>query len=251
MSNPKNCCKKFWFTYRLITIIKKLSIWHCYIILLHFLLLISISKTNFITLTKNKLGIKTTSNPFLQDMRIFHYRMDASVSNRAVIFLGDSHTQSLATEAIAPYSVNYGIGGQTVEQLLETIAGYHSLKRAKIIFLAIGTNDLNKLVQNSWATKFEQLLAALPPHIPLVWSSIMPMQHIMVSSQNIIEANHVIKTLCSQRQNCVYVDTWQFFTDTNGQMIKRYFLEDGIHLSPEGYHLWIEALQHAMHNITD
>ena len=41
--------------------------------------------------------------------------MDSLVPVGATVFIGDSITQGLATSAVVPLSVNYGIGGDTTQ----------------------------------------------------------------------------------------------------------------------------------------
>lgn len=74
----------------------------------------------------------------------------------------------------------------------------------------------------------------------------MPAQYGQVESSDIIEANRVIKTLCQKRAGCVFVDTWSLLADANGRMVQRYFLDDGLHLSPDGYRRWISGLRQAI-----
>src|SRR6478736_3871224 len=64
--------------------------------------------------------------PFITMMRGVHEWMDASVPAGATIFLGDSITMALATAAVAPYSVNYGISWQRSDQLIKSMDIYQS-----------------------------------------------------------------------------------------------------------------------------
>jgi hypothetical protein len=65
---------------------------------------------------------------------IAHSWMDPSVPGGVAIFLADSITQSLATSAVVPYSINYGIGSHTSEQMLQELPAYQSLRRAATAF---------------------------------------------------------------------------------------------------------------------
>lgn len=227
-----------------------------YIIALHLFVVVLIVKTVFIPKLTAKLGVAPTPHRVaaIPDSHIlkmvqFHQWMDASVPDKATIFLGDSITQGLATAAVTPYSINYGIGGETTARLLDAMPMYKSLARASAIFMNIGINDLNQGMKVGLNDRYRKIIKALPPKTPLLWSAIMPAHHGNIVWSDIIDANLTIKTLCAKRGNRVYVDTWKFLTDKDGQMINRLFLDDGMHLRPEGYRAWITALKQAIQDI--
>jgi lysophospholipase L1-like esterase len=209
-----------------------------------------IVKTDFIPKVKAKLGVAATPSPHVSKMVRYHQWMDESVPNKATIFLGDSITQGLATAAVAPYSINYGIGGENTAQLLEAIPSYKSLARVNAIVLAIGINDLSQGMKVGLNDRYEKIVEALPNKIPLIWSAVMPARNEKIALSDINNANQTIKTLCSNRGNCVFVDTWSLLADKSGQMNSDLFLDDGVHLSPEGYRAWIPALKQAIQDIS-
>jgi lysophospholipase L1-like esterase len=205
-----------------------------------------IVKTDFIPKVKAKLGVAATSSPHVSSMVRYHQWMDESVPDKATIFLGDSITQGLATAAVAPYSVNYGISGENTEQLLDAIPSYKSLTRARTIVLGIGINDLAQDMKTGLNDRYKKIVEVLPHKTLLIWSAVMPARHEKIAPSDIANANQVIKTLCANRGNCIFVDTWRFLADKNGQMINPLFLDDGVHLSPNGYKGWISALKQAI-----
>jgi lysophospholipase L1-like esterase len=173
--------------------------------------------------------------------------MDESVPDKTTIFLGDSITQGLATAAVVPCSINYGIAGENTAQLLDAIPSYKSLARANAIVLTIGINDLEQGMNVGLNNRYQKIVEALPQQTPLIWSAVMPAKNIALSDIN--NANQSIKSLCASRGNCVFVDTWRFLADKNGYMITRLFLDDGVHLSTEGYRAWILSLKQAIQDI--
>lgn len=214
---------------------------------MHLFSAVLIVKTDFIPKVKIKLGVvAATPNPHVPNMVRYHQWMDSSVPDKAVIFLGDSITQGLATAAIAQYSVNYGIGSENTAQLIDAIPTYKSLTRSSLIVLAIGINDIAEGMKPGLNDRYKKIVDALPGKTPLIWSGVMPTQKQQIAFSDIAEANDVITALCEKRGNCIFVDTWKFLADKDGQPITRYFLDDGVHLSPEGYKAWIVALKQAM-----
>jgi lysophospholipase L1-like esterase len=218
-----------------------------YIIALHLFSAMLIVKTDFIPKVKAKLGLAPT--PYVLNMLKYHQWIDDSVPDHATIFLGDSITQGLATAAVAPSSVNYGIGGETTAQLLGVMSSYKSLSRADAIFLNIGVNDLAQGRKEGLSDRYRKILQALPSKATLIWSAVMPVRSKKIALSDVDCINHTIRSLCSNRGNCVFVDTWKLLADKNGQMNKSLFLHDGLHLSPAGYRAWIPALKQAIQHL--
>lgn len=221
-----------------------------YVITLHLLLAALVVKTDLIPKLKAKLGvIAANPDPHVSNMLRIHQWMDESVPDKAIIFLGDSITQGLATAAVAPLSVNYGIGSENTAQLLNAIPSYKSLARADVIFVTIGINDLDQGMKSELNERYRKMLELLPRKTPLIWSAVMPAKSGNITFSDIDDANQTVRTLCANRGNCIFVDTWGIFADRNGQMIARMFLDDGVHLSAEGYSAWIAALKEAIKSI--
>ena len=218
-----------------------------YAVCLHLFLGLLIFETDLVP--KLKSGSSGEPLSHFQNMLIYHGWGDDSVPDNAVIFLGDSITQGLATAAVAPHSVNYGIGGETTTQLLEALPSYRSLNRARAIVLAIGINDIVGGKQKGLKERYNKIVGALPRGTPLVWSAVMPVKvatWMKMEQSDITEANREIKLLCEMRGNCVFVNTVGLLGDTNGQIVQRYYLDDGVHLSHDGYRQWISALKQAI-----
>lgn len=188
-------------------------------------------------------------HPHFQTMVRYHQWMDELVPEKSIVFLRDSITQGLATVAVAPYAINYGIGGENTAELLDAIPSYKSLARANAIVLAIGINDLSQGKKEGLEDRYQRIVAALPRDKPLIWSSVMPARSKKITSSDIADTNRTIKAMCEKRGNCIFVATWSFLADANGLMIQRYFLDDGVHLSPDGYRQWISALKQAIPHV--
>lgn len=186
-------------------------------------------------------GLNGTASPnaHVQRMVGFHATMDPFVPAGAAIFLGDSITQGLATTAVAPDSVNYGIGALTTRDLLNNLALYQSLARSRAIFLMIGINDIGQGATHGLQQRLQKISEGLPRDIPVVWSAIMPSLR-PADRTGIEEANAVIAKLCSARRHCIFVDTDRLFSGAGAS-----FYEDRIHPNAAGYAAWIGALRSA------
>jgi lysophospholipase L1-like esterase len=191
-------------------------------------------------------GGGSNSDQYIQRILRYHQWIDEQIPEKSIVFLGDSLTQGLATAAIAPNATNFGIGGQTTSGLLNALPAYKSVAHAKLIFLEIGINDFLEDSTAGLNDRVKNISAILPAETPLVWSSVMPAKTEKYSRRDIAEINSVIRSVCEQRTNCRYLDTWSFLASADGPMVSQDFLPDGVHLSPEGYRKWIAALKQAV-----
>lgn len=227
---------------------KNLKSWLClaYVIGLHFLLAVLLFKTDFIPRVKARFfTTPVASNPHGERMMVYHQAMDASVPAGAAIFLGDSITQGLAAAAVAPIPVNYGIGSATTSELLGNLPKYQSLKRASVVFLTIGINDLAQGKTEGLALRLRAIAAAIPNELPLVWSGIMPVYWKEIDSQQITSANDVISEICAARAGCIYVNTGEVFSSGGADLFR-----DGVHPNDRGYEKWIASLRKAYQQVT-
>lgn len=164
----------------------------------------------------------------IEAMREHQIQSDPFQPDGAVIFLGNSITAGLAVDAVADRAVNYGIGGQSCAQLLAALPQYGSLRRARLVVLAIGTVDV--VIREP---DLEECLQALGDAIPgpLLWNAIPPTTKADVSG-----ANETIRELCEARPRCTYLEA---------PITQADLLPDGVHLAPSGYVKWLRALQAA------
>ena len=190
--------------------------------------------------------------PFIPMMRGVHTWMDASVPAGATIFLGDSITMALATAAVAPYSVNYGISWQRSDQLIKSMDIYKSIARASRVFVMVGTNDVLEGREADIKSRYQTILAKIPFNIEVVMSSIPPVGDVVIESRKIDDKNvrdvvAIAKTVCEADKRCRFVNTYEALS-TDGNPTQGVLLPDQIHLSPKGYQLWIQALRRVSAN---
>ena len=185
--------------------------------------------------------------PFLSKMRGVHAWMDESVPAGATIFIGDSITMALATAAVAPYSVNYGISWQRSDQLIKSMDIYESILRSSRVFVMVGTNDVLEGREVGIQSRYQAILAKIPANVEVVMSSIPPVGDVVINGRKIDEKNvravvAFAKTVCEADKRCRFVNTYEALS-TDGKPTQGVLLPDQIHLSTKGYQLWIEALR--------
>lgn len=192
-----------------------------YLLLVHLALALAVARP---AMFLRGLGL---SEPFGERLHEYNLSVDATAPDGVAVFLGDSITRRLSVAAVEPRSINLGIGSQSVGELVERVPQYHSLPRASVIYLLIGTKDLQ-----SGMPDYAALAALLPPNVPLVWSGVMP--SVKVPPERLRAANAQIRALCEARPNCRFVDT---------SFMQPQDFVDGVHPNADGYRKWIAALQ--------
>lgn len=227
-----------------------------YVAFVHAILLLVVVKPDLVARFENRLGFRSeTAQPEITDhfrrMMRYHERIDGSVPDGAVVFIGDSHTQGLCADAVIMPSVNYGIGSDTTVGVLSRLPKYCCLKRASAVVLAIGINDMKWRDNAAILANYKNILQALPSECPIVVSALFPVDATALkdprfSNTRVREFNQALDGLCGTDWRCVFVDVSSKLADEGGSLSKGLQDGDGVHLNNDGYQLWIEALRDAL-----
>ncbi|WP_427160823.1 GDSL-type esterase/lipase family protein [Aliinostoc sp. HNIBRCY26] len=178
-----------------------------------------------------------------------------SHSNENIIFLGDSLTDEGEWLELLnnPKIINRGIGGDTIEGVLNRIDKILDLKPAKI-FLMIGINDLAS--QHKSLTDvliiYKVLLTKIQtesPHTKVIIQSLLPVNNekgFLYDNSLIMQFNAELKELAKEF-SYEYIDIFSQLSDNKNQLDKKYTL-DGIHLNGQAYLKWKETIEKYMEN---
>lgn len=220
-----------------------------YLILIHLFIAIILVKTDIVIRIKAKLGIeviKEEITPQYYKNLAFHKRVDKNVADGSVIFIGDSLVRGLAVSAIYPQSVNYGIGFDTTLGVLSRINEYKSIKKAKVVVLAIGINDLSRRSNREIIQNYRKIIAILEDK-RIIISSIFPVAEVesrrIGQNNRIININKGLKKISQELSNVLFLDMKPHFSDNNNQLRSELHIGDGVHLNKEGNARWINQLQ--------
>jgi lysophospholipase L1-like esterase len=221
---------------------KKKIAWMCYVVVLHLAVLAAAFNSSMLRRAAYDIGIAPEpEDSRVKWMRQVHQRMDAVVPDGAVIFLGDSITQSLATAAVTPLSVNYAIGGQRSDELLESMRQYSAISRSSAVVIMIGTNDILEDKAVDFEARYREILTSVPAGIPVYFNSIPPIAWNEKSGSAVDEANRASRAACANDNRCIYVDVWAGLTAA-GTPLDGMLQPDGVHLRPAAYARWIDLL---------
>ncbi len=186
---------------------------------------------------------------------------------RTSMFIGDSITQGLALYAdsgktLAGIATVCAYKGTGPKQILENNVGKLpdgtevpmwediTAKAPLNIYVMIGTNAMVGQTDEALLKYYGDLLDALRvqfPNIPVYVQSITPVtaataaKRPNLSNDRIRLLNNAICQLTAQR-GMYYVNLHEVFEDEQGALKEEYAYSDGIHLTPDGYALWVDYL---------
>jgi lysophospholipase L1-like esterase len=168
---------------------------------------------------------------------------------RPAVFYGSSSFRLWSTlaEDFDPRVVNLGFGGSTLEACDYFFSRLIPPVKPRSVLLYAGDNDLGDGRDpeqvlgwfRSLAGKVERSLGA----IPLGFVSVKPSPARYLIIDRIRRLNELILHEISLHPSAYYVDVFTPMLDDVGKPRLRYFLEDGLHLSHEGYRLWSSLLE--------
>jgi lysophospholipase L1-like esterase len=227
-----------------------------YMLLVHLALALFIYKSGVLHRLASLVTDNPSENTALYDVLVpYHERMDGSVPNGAIVFLGDSLVHTLVTSAVADRTVNYGIGADTVAGLRARLPVYESLREARAIVLSIGVNDLWYREPQEIIPRYDALLSELPSHVPVVANAVFPVMEgfgvAAGTNAKVLQLNKAFAELVNTYPNIHFVDNHARFTNESGELRAEYHIGDGLHLSSEGYAVWIDVLQQSLSALTN
>ncbi len=188
------------------------------------------------------------SNRYHNETLAFQLRIDRNLTGSYAIFFGDSHVQGLAVQELAIPSVNFGIGSDTTQGVLQRLPLYESIDDALLIYLAIGFNDLKDTADEDILQNFRVILESLPHNKVVALSLILPIDeeffiHTDVTNSRINQLNRSLEELQYAYSNVEVVMPGGKLVNHNGNLNRQYHIGDGIHLNSLGYAVMIDYLK--------
>jgi lysophospholipase L1-like esterase len=136
--------------------------------------------------------------------------------------------------------INMGISGETVDGLYSRLGRVFKEKVIPdYIFIMTGINNL-AMDDNNFIQTYRQIINSFLNNYPaskIFIHSLLPVLYPWISNDKIKMTNVEIQTLADEEE-VSYVDIHSKFFDPGGRPIKSYFLDDGVHISEEGYRVW-------------
>ena len=181
------------------------------------------------------------------EMIAFHQRQNQQLPPNLIHFIGDSHIQGLAVQAIDLNSVNLGIGSDTTHGVLRRLDIYKSLDKAKAIFFAIGFNDLKSKKPDDVTKNIIRIINLLNAEKKIILNDVFPINESKTNLKNmnsrIINLNLGLKEICDNYINVFCLQVNPTFLGKNYSLKSDFDFGDGIHLNAKGYSIWINKIK--------
>ena len=190
-------------------------------------------------------------NNFKREIRDLKKKIDQKEdTTNMIVFYGSSTIRLWKNleENFPKHNVlNLGFGGAFIESLEKYFETLFRFKCPKIIVLYLGGNDLSL---NYNANKIVEMIRALIfrihekfPESKIINIGIKPSFERQKDLEVIKQINHRMRVFSS---NINYLNQVDLFEElmTNGNIDKKYFLQDGLHLNKQGY-IVLNKLLHA------
>lgn len=173
----------------------------------------------------------------------------ANPLQEGILFTGSSSIRMWkdpAKDFNNPRILNRGFGGSQIIDLIENfdqvILKYHPQK----IVIYSGDNDIQEgksaeIVFGDFCTLYGMIKAKLP-NAEVYYIAIKPSLNRWGKVIEMKKANTMINAYLNAKSNAAFVDIFSPMIDLTGKPCEKWFMEDGLHMTNEGYQLWTKIL---------
>lgn len=179
---------------------------------------------------------------------VFQANRTAGLKDYVAVF-GDSQIASLSTAHLQFPVENFGIGGETIDDLTRRIPLYN-LTEARAVVINIGLNNWVTDKLQGYAAKMERLMKNIPTGVPITILAINPLAETSsifgdpsLANTAIIKANNDAARICQRLQGCTFLRP--NLADERGFLRPEFHDVDGVHLSQAGFAVWRRSLSGA------
>lgn len=143
--------------------------------------------------------------------------------------------------------VNRGFGGSELSDAVKYAPRVVVPHAPRIVVLYAGENDLNRGVTPEMIAsdfdKFSKLVHSSLPGTRIVVIGLKPSLLRWKLRDGMQQTNTLIRARCATDRSCVYADPWPSMIGKDGTPKPELFVEDGLHMTPEGYKAWTQMLR--------
>jgi lysophospholipase L1-like esterase len=197
-------------------------------------------------------AVSAQERPFWKEIRSFQIQDSLSApAQNAIVFVGSSSFKmwkDVQKDFPGHLVINRGFGGSSLPHVIdyadEIVIPYHP----KQVVVYCGENDfMNDTVTSEIVIdRFKNLFSVIRKGVPqadIIFVSIKPSpsrQHLM---DKMAAANASIKRFLNKQPRATYINIWDKMLDAKGAPRKELFLNDMLHMNPQGYAIWQRALE--------
>lgn len=164
-----------------------------------------------------------------------------------LLFIGDSLIEFYDWERRFPghEAFNYGIAGETVEGLFSRLQGIlENTANPDFVFIMTGINNM-AMGDKNFSGTYKKIIALIKvkyPSAKISVHSLLPVLFPFIANDEIREMNNKLRHM-AEAENVLYSDIHTVFLDSSGNPKTSYLLDDGVHVSEEGYRAWSAEIE--------
>ena len=173
-----------------------------------------------------------------------------------IVFSGSSSIRfwiDLDKDFIEYDILNRGFGGSIFSDLNYFINELIIKHNPDLIVLYEGDNDIafnipTKYIYDDFKKSYE-LIRKKNENVPIIYIAPKPSPARWDKKNKYDELNNLIKEFCKMKQKTYYFDTWSIMIDNEGNIPKKYFWTDMLHMNKSGYQIWKKNLKPLINKI--
>lgn len=188
----------------------------------------------------------------IPEIEAFKAQNTKAASEGSLLFLGSSSIRLWKTLArdMAPHPIiQRGYGGAHLRDAIffpDALLGEYDPK----MIIGFFANDIKGVPEDERPQRVKRLFKFFinqvrerNPNVPLLWIEITPTQSRWEQWEKIQSVNNKIKSFCDKTANLYFVETASAFLDDQGRPRTELFVEDQLHLNPDGYAVWSQIIR--------
>jgi lysophospholipase L1-like esterase len=166
-----------------------------------------------------------------------------------IVFIGASSIArwNLAESFPDLKAVNRGFGGSEMADSARYASRVVVPHAPRVVVLYPGENDLARGTTpetvGAGFVKFYQVVHGALPATRIVAIGLKPTPARWQLTEQMHQANTLIRSYCESHTGCVYVDVWPGMLGADGKPKPEHFIADGQHMTPEGYKVWTRLVR--------
>ena len=173
-----------------------------------------------------------------------------------IVFSGSSSIRfwiDLDKDFIEYDILNRGFGGSIFSDLNYFINELIIKHNPDLIVLYEGDNDIafnipTKYIYDDFKKSYK-LIRKKNENVPIIYIAPKPSPARWDKKNKYDELNNLIKEFCKMKQRTYYFDTWSIMIDNEGNIPKKYFWTDMLHMNKSGYQIWKKNLKPLINKI--
>lgn len=178
-----------------------------------------------------------------------------STPENGVLFVGSSSIRFWDTAEWFPLRtvVNRGFGGSHISDVNHYVDETVLRHAPEVVVFYAGDNDIGaekppEQVQEDFL-EFTSLVLSEQPETEILFVSIKPSLARWSLWPEMVEANDLIRAYTKNNENLHFVDVAGPMLGPDGEPIPELFVQDGLHMTDDGYEIWTDVVGAALEDL--